>query len=468
MRFFVLLFLLAIACGKDGDNSTGRVKYYLERAASSTVTNALLLEADGDFKPNFSIRGKGFTAEVPEGLSQPFQDRIALTAETFGEVGVELTLYQENGKPYLTDTIAWKSSGEVPPKPEPYFSELATADAYVYLVFPNKLLRGKNTTEVHVEGDLAETPEGAYFEIPSDDQVLVKLSEGDGMKTLRVKYRNIFGAHSEEVSLAIERKSVGPQNCRAIPVASKTATGSIRTRIQADNVGPLYYKVTGDVALEKDYFEFVDRTEDYIALKGTVGIKHITVKIHDEAGNACADIPLTIDYDRSYVPGKVTIEDDRLWTDSSQVVILPRFDQLEGDEIEMFVSGTVTPGAQALQWIAYAERVTIDLSPTSGTRHVIVQFRRGETVLLEVTTSIFLKPYALLQGTGPGYQIMPGNILSALSLTIAGCQETYTNVPYQEIFPCTPGAGSGGGSVPIITVSYHLRDGSTLTRTATP
>lgn len=462
MRFLFLLTLLAaFACGKDGDNNTGNVKYFLERAASSTVNNVLLLEVDGEFKPAFSIKGQGFTAEVPAETPQAFQSRIALTAETFGEVGIELTLYQENGKPFLTDVIPWKSSGEVPPLPEPYFSERASADAYVYLIFPSKLLRGKNTSEVFVAGDV-DPAEGSYFLIPSDDQVLIKLSEGDGLKTLRVKYRNIFGAHSDEVTLGIERKSVGPQNCKALPIATRTATGSIRTRIQADNLGPLFYKVTGDVALERDYLEFSDSIEEYIGLYGGVGTKRIVVKIKDEAGNFCPDLPLTIEYDKSYVPGSVTIEGKLLWTDDPLIKVIPKFDQLEGDAVEMFVMGTVVPGAQTHQWIPYSELATVELTPTSGTRHIVVQFRRGSTVLMEVTTSIFLRPYAILQGAGPAYQLLPGNILSATSLSISGCQEVYTDVPYQASFPCLavdPAA---------VTVNYKLSDGTTLSRNATP
>ncbi|RZA24387.1 MAG: hypothetical protein EOP10_10060 [Proteobacteria bacterium] len=466
MRSFFMLILASIlfACGQEGGKGAGEVKYYLAQAATSTISNSLILEVEGDFKPNFSVRGKGFTSSVEAGVSTAFQKQTELTAETFGEVAVEITLYQENGKPYLVDTLIWKSSGEVPPLPSPYFSEIVSADAYVYLVFPNKLLRGKNTTEVWLEGDLSESPEGHYETIPSDDQVLVKLSDADGMKTVRVKYRNIFGAHSALVTLMIEKKSVGPKECKAQPIASKTASGTIRTRIEAINEGPLYYKVTGDVDSPHDFVEFTDVIEEYIVLKGAEGSKRLTVQIKDQAGNVCPAIPLSIDYDRSYVPGKVTVLNDLLWTDSSQITLLPRYDQFTGDHIEMLITGGVIAGANTFHWIPYSESVPIDLSPTNGTRHVLVQFRRDQTPMLEVTTAIFLKPYVIIQGAGPPYQVIPGNILGTEKITLIGCLESYTNVSYQDVFPCSPTVSAGSFT---IDVTYYLKDGTSLTRSAT-
>ncbi|RZA25250.1 MAG: hypothetical protein EOP10_07455 [Proteobacteria bacterium] len=466
MRSLLIFILSSIlfACGQDGDKGAGEVKYYLEQAATSNISNTLILEVEGDFKPNFSVTGKGFTSSIEPGVSTIFQQRTELTAETFGEVAVEITLYQENGKPYLVDTLIWKSSGEIPPTPSPYFSEIVSADAYVYLVFPNKTLRGKNTTEVWLEGDLAQSPEGHYETIPSDDQVLVKLSDADGMKSVRVKYRNIFGAHSGLVPLTIEKKSIGPKDCKAQPIASKTASGTIRTRIEAINSGPLYYKVTGDVDSPHDFVEFTDVTEEYIVLKGAEGSKRLTVQIKDQAGNVCPAIPLTIAYDRSYVPGQVTVENDLLWTDSTQVTLLPRYDQLSGDHIEMLITGGVVAGVNTLRWIPYAESIVVDLSPTNGTRHVLVQFRRDQTPMLEVTTAIFLRPYVLIQGAGPQYQVMPGNILGTQTLTVTGCVETYTNFTYQEVFPCTPTVSAGSFTV---DVTYSLKDGTIITRSAT-
>jgi hypothetical protein len=454
-----LLCALSLSCGKDGDNRTGVLKYYLEQAATSTITNTLVLEVDGgEFKPSFSLSGDGFTADIPFNSKKPFTARTELKAETFGDTAVVLTLYQENGKPYLTDTLLWKSSGEVPPKPEPYFSELASADPYVYLVLPAD--RGTNTKEVYVEGDLAPGfATGSYYTIPADDQVLLELSPGDGLKTIRMKYRNIFGAHSEVVELSIPKKAQGPENCKAIPVALKTATGSIRTRIQADNIGPLFYRVTGDVSTVRDYIEFTGSIEEYIGLIGAQGRKNITVKIKDAAGNACPDIKVAIDYDTTYVPASLSIEGNPLWTDSPDVFILPRFDQLIGDVIEMQVSGNVLATANTFQWLPYTERLPITLSPTSGTRHVIVEFRKNGAIVGEVTKSVFLRPYVLVTGSAPNQRVVPGNILGAVNLSITGCAEVYSHVAYEADYDCTK-----VGTEAIVT--YYFADGSTVTRAA--
>lgn len=451
--------VLSTSCGKDGDNRTGVLKYFLEQPATSTITNALILEVDGgEFKPGFSLSGDGFTADIPFDTKKPFTARTELKAETFGDTAIVLTLYQENGKPYLTDTLLWKSSGEVPPRPEPYFSELASSDPYVYLVLPSD--RGKNTKEVYVEGDLAPGfATGSYYTIPADDQVLLELSPGDGLKTIRVKYRNIFGAHSELVELSLPKKAQGPENCKAIPVALKTATGSIRTRIQADNNGPLFYRVTGDVSTVRDYIEFTDSIEEYIGLIGAQGRKNLTVKIKDAAGNVCPDIKLAIDYDTTYVPASLAFEGNPLWTDSPDVFILPHFDQLAGDTIEMQVTGNVLANANSFQWLPYAERLPITLSPTSGTRHVIVEFRKNGSIVGEVTKAVFLRPYVLVTGVAPNQKVVPGNILGAVNLSITGCAELYSPVSYQADYDCTK-----VGTEAIVT--YFFADGSTVTRAA--
>ncbi len=460
MPWIFAFFLFLLSCGKNGENATGDVRYYLERNASSTVTNSLYLEATGNFKPSFSISGKGFKASVPSDTRLPYQEKIELTAETFGEVHVEITLYQENEKAYLTDSISWKSSGEVPPKPKAYFSELMTSDAYVYLVFPNVLLRGKNTTEVWVEGDLATSPEGSYFTIPSDDQVLIQVSETDGPKNIRIRYRNIFGAHGDWQDLSIERKSIGPKNCKATPIAQKTASGYIRTRISAENDGPLLYKVTGDVASARDYTQFEVQTEEWINLSPGEGMKSIVVKMKDLAGNPCPDLPLQIDFDSTYVQGRVRLEGEPLWTDNPDVILLPEYDRLEGDIIEMKITGAVLPGSQTFAWIPFSDRVPVTLTPTNGTRHVLVEFRKDGATMLEVTASVFLRPYIFVQNTGSPYSIYVGNILGTKSLSIDGCLEVYEQVPFQEVFPCT-----APGARPLnFSVHYQLPDGTEISR----
>src|SRR5687768_7097198 len=99
----VWLLGLLILSGCSGGANSGLIKYYLERDATATTENVLRLEILGDFKPRFSISGKGFTAEVPFDAVLDAREFTKLTAEEFGEVFISITLYQENGKPYLED-----------------------------------------------------------------------------------------------------------------------------------------------------------------------------------------------------------------------------------------------------------------------------------------------------------------------------------------------------------------------------
>lgn len=457
-----LLFLCSASlvsltsCGSagDGSNQNGSVKYYLERSATNVKENVLILEVDGDFKPNFHLSGDGFSSEFALDEVQGFRERSTLNVPDFGDVDIALTLYQENGKPYLSDTLTWQSSDEVPPLPKPYFSEAASSDAYVYLILPST--RGKNVKEVWVEGDV-EPAEGRYYEIPADDQVLIQLTAADGMKDLRVKYRNIFGTDGAVTTASILKKSVGPQNCKATPVATKTASGLIRTRIQADNDGPLYYKITGDLETQRDFLEFEDSIEEFIALSAGEGTKNLTVKIKDEAGNACSDIKLAITFDKSYRPGSVAIKNNLIWTDNPQITILPQFDYLEGDLITMQVSGGILDDANTFDWIPYQAELPLTLTPNDGTRHVIVQFKKDDTVVSEVTVPIYLRPFVQVAGSAPTQTLSVSNIVGATSLTITGCSESYQNVAYAASYACTKVAAE-------VSVTFFLKDGTSVTR----
>lgn len=452
------LALLLCLSGCSGGANSGLIKYYLEREATATTENFLRLDILGDFKPSFSISGTGFTADVPFDTILDARESTRLTADNFGEVLISITLYQESGRPYLQDQLTWKSSPEVPPTPEPYFSEDASADAWVYLVLP--ATRGRNVKEVWVEGDLDPAlSAGRYYDIPGDDQVLIQLSDGDGIKNLKVKYRNIFGTEGPMMETQIARKSQPPTQCSATPVASKTATGYVRTRIAAVNDGPLAFRIEGDVETVKDYRSFENTTDELIVLSPGEGSKTLKVKIRDAAGNTCEDIPLTITYDRSYVPGSVSFQNQSLWTDESSLVILPEFDYLPGDNVSMYISGNVVASDVTFQWIPMADSVNVTLTPTSGTRHVIVQYRKDETLMAEVTASIFLKPFVQINGSGATVDVIPSQILGADSLTLTGCTQSYVQVAYAPSYECTKAATEA-------TITYHLSDGSTVTRSA--
>lgn len=74
------------------------------------------------------------------------------------------------------------------------------------------------------------------------------------------------------------------------------------------------------------------------------------------------------------------------------------------------------------------ESVNLTLSPTNGTRPVIVPYRKDETPMAEATASVYLKPYVLVSGCGASMSVIPSHIISAQSLTLTGCVKTYVQV----------------------------------------
>jgi hypothetical protein len=374
-------------------------------------------------------------------------------------MNLTVTFYQENGMAYIIDDLGWEYNTEVPPQPKAYFSEEATSDQGVFLIFNRKSV--SNVEEAWIEGDLDEsfTPAGAYYALPTDDQVILKLSAADGLKTIKVKYSNVFGTEGPELILTILKKSTAPANCSAVAVSPKTGSGFTRIRVGAVNDGPLYYKIIGDVDPLKDYTEFAGPTEDvWVTLTAGDGNKNLVAYIRDVAGNVCEPIPISVEMVTGWVPGAVSIQDNPIWTDNPVVTVLPQFDHFEGDDVTMYISGGVIAGSNTFQWIPYAETVDVTLSPAEGTRHVIVSYKKDGSQVSEVTTSVFLRPniYANSLG-GLSYNIVPSDIIGMTSMTISGCVESYVNVPFSAALSCTKSAAA-------VTATYYFSDGTSVTR----
>ena len=156
----VLACFFAIGCSKDPANDA-TIKYYLERAATAVKENALIMESKGAYTPKFAISGTGFSAEINLNQVMPLRERTLLTTDEFGSFNVGISIFQENDLPFLSDSLSWRSSDEVPPFPIVSFTEEATNDDQVSLVV--SLIDAKDIADIWVEGDLAAEDASGKF-----------------------------------------------------------------------------------------------------------------------------------------------------------------------------------------------------------------------------------------------------------------------------------------------------------------
>lgn len=454
LAFSWLAFVGGSACSNVEENkSKGEISYKLERDATNNGENAILLQFPKDSGYLVRVSGGDFTSSIPKDRLLPVQDRIEIRAEGLGKFAVNLVFALSDKTEFLEDTLVWEYGYEVPPEPIVSFSEEASNDEHVSLLVSSS--RGPSVDEIWVEGDVK--PGASWSTIPSSGKVPIVLSDGDGTKSLRVKLRNRFGNVSPALDMAILRKSLGPQNCSAEPVAEKISGSQFRMRLRASNEGPLYYRVLGDIDQTQPFKEFAGDAVEEIALSPGAGAKTLTVTIRDVAENYCPPLTLNVTVDPEYLPYSVTIDHPRLWIDSYDISVSIRYDSFESENIEMFIDGGVDPGPYTFQWIPYRKDLDLKLSPFEGNRFVFVHFRVGGELAEKVNDAIYLKPYVRISGTGAKRSLRLSSMLGIAAVSIEGCQEAYDRVEFAETLPCTPIADD-------IEVEYEMVDGSRLIR----
>ncbi|MGE0172715.1 MAG: hypothetical protein AB7T49_08020 [Oligoflexales bacterium] len=456
------IFIL-IGCAKPQSEkeSASPVNYGLEREYTHLNKNAIIFETAGSEDYLFSIHGDGFSSDVELDKKYSVRDRTELSYEDLGGYNVDVTIYQADGTMLVKESLGWEYNTEGAPDPIADFSEIATNDSEVVLLVSGS--RGPRTKELWIEGDLRDYPDGNWFEIPETDLLPLHLTEEDGIKTIRVKHRNIYGIESEQThTLKILKKSVGPSDCNAAVVAEKTPSAKIRMKFEATNSGSLYYNVFGDVGEVGDFTKFEDSTKADIALSAGEGEKFIIAKIKDVAENYCDSFPITVEYDKAHDPESIAIEDDLLWTDDQLVTLELNYDHFEGEATEMYIYGSVENFGDVRQWVPLSSTTQIMLSATEGHRFVRAKFRDAEEVeTLEQYVGIFLKPFIRFQNIGGTDYVLLSNIQSLTSLKITGCTQTYNNVAYEGKLPCTPVGGP-------IQVTYYLTDGTNVVKSVVP
>ena len=451
----ILLSLIAHLSGGCGGASIpakpAKINYYLERSNTNTDYNFLRIEIEDNQSDQytFSMGGLGFSAEIN------FDERIAIRERTRIDYDEEaiytlgLVFYNKAGTVFIDDTLAWEYSLEKPPKPIVSFAEEATNDDDVTLLLGGNLSR--KTIEIWVEGDLLNAPEGQWYEIPTDLRLPIKVSEEDGIKALKIKYRNIYSNEGEFEEVEILRKNNGPTDCDAQVGSNNVGSRDLRVYVSANNEGPMYWEIIGDVD-STGKRQFINTSTANVKLVPEEGQKNLLVHLEDAAGNTCNPIPISVYYSPSGPEFGVRIKDDLLVTEDTDIEIINYFPHLPVDVAQMYIHGPHVVETELTQkWVDYQEVVPVTLTEVEGHRDIYVQFRRHPAFdpTPATFTHVYLRPYIAYHNNF----VTISDIADLDYVNITGCSQTYQQVDYQSAYPCNV-------SEVQVTVEYVLTDQS--------
>lgn len=457
--FFAVFFLGACGTEVASNNSISqeqKISFHLERQYTNAAENDLFLDVAQADGYTFQISGDDFDADVTLGENHSIQSVVRLTSTKEGTHSLSLQINQPDGTVFVNTRLTWDYSLKIPPPPLGSFDEKASQDASV-----NILLIGAfdgTVTEYAISGDIANNIPDNWQTIPNDFIIPVTLSDDDAAKNITLKYRNVYGTEGSSSTLSIIRRGAAPENCSAVISSSYLATTELVVQVSAETTVPLSYHFTGDVA-DNGEISFTDSTTAtaYVTAGDDGAKRTVTLSVKDLAGNTCPDVEFDLVLQKDHVRQGLTIKDDLLWTDDENITILPRFDHFPDDPIEMYIRGGLSDSF-AETWIPFAEETKVRLQLFDGVRFIYVKYRDSAGVEYpETKVNIFLGPYVRLQGSAAPFTLSLSNPLSLVSITITGCQETYSAVPYSASYTCNPTGTT-------VTAAYLLTDGTTVTR----
>jgi hypothetical protein len=452
---FLLLYCLT-SCGSERDQAPAapQIGYKIEREFTNKTKNKLIFDTD-DSTYRVLIDGEGFTSNIPLGKTVDMPSEIALSYDNYGSYTVGLKVFLSDGTEILSDRLTWVYGPKVPPVPVVSPQREAVNSPTLNLLVSGS--RGVETTELWVEGDVAKG--GAWYDISRNHMVQVRLMDDEGVKKLRFKHRNLYGAESplsEDVLVILDYTP--PTNCKAEPVAEATSNGKIAVRFSADDPNPLRYRISGDTPADLRSETFLGQTTDLIQLSEGEGPKQFRVSLTDSAGNACDPIEVNVAVDKTYQSQWAILPDHRYWSDELDVTVATKFDHFAGDSLEMFVSGWIEEGPIANAWIPWQEQFTVRLSPHTGNRFVRIKWRdTAGNVSNEEVISVYLKPSIRLTPMNGLSHVVVSKIIGTESVTIRGCEEVYEDIVYLDPLPCHRTNDP-------LKVTFIFQDGSSLER----
>jgi len=226
--------------------------------------------------------------------------------------------------------------------------------------------------------------------------------------------------------------------------------------ITADNDGPLFYKYQGAGVKDSDYIETSGQLYTTVPLSNGEGLKSVEILLRDDAENFCPPAKFSIEVDHEYLSSDLFLDADAMWTLDEYLIIRPHFDHFSHVPTEMYISGGVIDTPETNEWIDFSKEVAVRLTPTNGHRSIDISYRNAREREASVTRHIFLRPFVQIQGSLPEYTLILSPFHQLKHLSISGCAESYSQVPFAFSVTCTPAGDT-------VSVIYTMTDDTFVT-----
>ncbi len=250
-----------------------------------------------------------------------------------------------------------------------------------------------DATEMFIEGDVVED-DTTFKWVPILETKEVQLTEGDGEKTVSVKFRDEALNESLAVEASITLDTKAPTNAQIVINSGEIETDSraVILNLLAEEATEMY--IDGDVTESPNVAEFAKirefgytfkwipyKTSKQVELTEGDGRKQVGIKYRDEVGNESQRIESSIILDQ---PGptspSIVINDGETYTSSPTVTLSL---SAEG-ATEMYIDGDVVVDSDTFQWIPYNQgaagaspSLQVNLIKSDGEKQVRARFRNG-------------------------------------------------------------------------------------------
>jgi len=253
------------------------------------------------------------------------------------------------------------------------------------------------------------------------------LKPGDGTRNVYVKYRDGAGNESPRISASIILDGNPPGSPQVVILGGEiTGTPNVFLGLSATH-GPTEMLVAEGGDFSGATWETYDETDYPVTLSSGDGLKTMSARFRDEAGNETATVQDTVMLDTAAPAGTVTIEEGEYVAVPGITLLLTGSPDATRVCVYGDVNGACDPASEFLTWTVLASPLPATLTSGDGSKTVrVVLADDAGNKGSEFTDSTVLdgtKPFGLsvgIAGEGPtGY-----TRTSAVTLTLAATDTT--------------------------------------------
>jgi hypothetical protein len=432
-------FLLLSHCGHPPPSGDGtNIQFGVKFPYTASGTNEIYVNGPDSLKITLENIGEPFSSSVPfqELVSAP--EQITLNFRKKTKYNALISIFADDGALLAKDKIQWIHDDIIPPKPIVSFSENATNDPNVLLLFASN--RGPLTNQVWISGDLGGKfpPEGAFYDLPLDGRLPIVVSEGQGWKELHIHLRNEFGKESEPVSIKIFHKTSKPDACDALIAASVVSQNVARIKLIGNDSESVFFGVQGDTADYTSFKQFVSGEIHDVALSAGHGEKKITVLMRDEAENYCLRKNFQLTVAKNTAESWLTIKNDLAFTDQRKIELNLKVNDFADSPLEMRLFGHVIETEK--HWQPFDPNITATLTEGGGEK-VIEAFVRpigAQKIRYRSSTRILMSPRVYRRNTAQGIFLIFNEFSRISGIAIKGCLDQSSRLKPQSNLLCIP------------------------------